>query len=53
MHIIKILYKGLKSLNELDIAEEAKRLAMAKTLAPINDFNFPKILLNPIVEATF
>jgi hypothetical protein len=53
VYIIKILYKGLKSLNELNIAKEAKRLAMAKALVPINNFNFFKIPLNPIIEAAF
>jgi hypothetical protein len=48
-----MLYKGLKFLNKLDIAEEVKRLAMAKILVPTNDFNFLKIPLNPIVKATF
>jgi hypothetical protein len=48
-----MLYKGLKSLDKLDIAKEAKRVAMAKALAPTNDFNFLKILLNPIIKATF
>jgi hypothetical protein len=53
MHAIEILHKGLKSLNKLDIAKEVKRLAMAKALAPISNFNFLKILLNPIIEAAF
>jgi hypothetical protein len=48
-----MLYKGLKSLNKLDIVKEAKRLAMAKALAPINNFNFSKIPLNLIVKAAF
>jgi hypothetical protein len=53
VYIVKILYKGLKSLNKLNIAEEAKRLAMAKALALNNNFNFFKIPLNPIVKAAF
>jgi hypothetical protein len=48
-----MLYKGLKSLNKLNIVKEAKRVAMAKALVLINNFNFPKILLNLIVKATF
>jgi hypothetical protein len=28
-------------------------MAMAKALVPISNFNFPKILLNLIVEAAF
>jgi hypothetical protein len=50
---IKILRRGLKSLDKLDVAEEAERLAMAKALVPTNNFNFFKILLNLIVEAIF
>jgi hypothetical protein len=53
VHIIKILYKGLKSLNKLNTAEEVERLIMAKALVPTNNFNFLKILLNPIVKAAF
>jgi hypothetical protein len=48
-----MLYKGLKSLNKLNIVEEVKRLVVVKTLAPISDFDFFKIPLNPIVEAAF
>jgi hypothetical protein len=48
-----MLHKGLKSLNKLDIVKKAERLTIAKALAPINNFNFLKILLNPIVEAIF
>jgi hypothetical protein len=53
VHTIKILYKGLKSLNKLNIVKEVKRSVIAKALVPINDFNFPKIPLNPIIKATF
>jgi hypothetical protein len=48
-----MLYRGLKSLNKLNIVEKAKRLVITKALAPTNDFNFPKISLNPIIEAAF
>jgi hypothetical protein len=48
-----MLYKGLKSLDKLNTTEEAKRVAMAKVLVLINNFNFLKILLNPIVKAAF
>jgi hypothetical protein len=48
-----MLYKGLKSLNELNIIKEAERVAMAKVFVSINNFNFPKILLNSIKEAAF
>jgi hypothetical protein len=50
---IEILYRGLKSLNKLNAVKEVKRLAIAKALVLTNDFNFLKILLNPIVEAVF
>jgi hypothetical protein len=53
IYIVEILHKGLKSLNKLDVAEEAERVAIAKTLALTNDFNFPKIPLNSIVKAAF
>jgi hypothetical protein len=48
-----MLYKGLKSLDKLNIVKEAERVVMAKALIPINNFNFFKILLNPIVKAAF
>jgi hypothetical protein len=48
-----MLYRGLKSLNKLNAVEEVERVAIAKVLVPINNFNFPKILLNPIVKAAF
>jgi hypothetical protein len=50
---MEMLYKGLKSLNKLNIAKEAKRVVIAKALVLINNFNFLKILLNLIVKATF
>jgi hypothetical protein len=50
---IEMLYKGFKSLDKLDIVEEAERLVMATALAPTNNFDFFKILLNLIVEAAF
>jgi hypothetical protein len=48
-----MLYKGLKSLNKLNIVKEAERVIMAKVLVLINNFNFFKILLNLIIKATF
>jgi hypothetical protein len=48
-----MLYRGLKSLNKLNIVKEVERLVIAKALVSISNFNFPKILLNPIVEAIF
>jgi hypothetical protein len=50
---IEILHRGLKSLDKLDIVKKVKRLAIAKVLVSINNFNFPKILLNLIIEAIF
>jgi hypothetical protein len=40
-----MLYKGFKSLNKLNTAEEAERVVMAKTLALINNFNFLRFYL--------
>jgi hypothetical protein len=48
-----MLYKGFKSLNKLNIVEKVERLVMAKVLTLINNFDFLKILLNPIIEAAF
>jgi hypothetical protein len=48
-----MLYKGLKSLNKLNIVKEAEKVIIAKALVPINNFNFPKILLNSIIKAAF
>jgi hypothetical protein len=48
-----MLYKGLKSLDKLNIVKKAKRVAIAKALILTNNFNFFKILLNLIVKATF
>jgi hypothetical protein len=48
-----MLHKGLKSLNKLNAVKEVKRVVITKALVLINNFNFLKILLNPIVKATF
>jgi hypothetical protein len=48
-----MFYKGLKSLDKLDIIEEIERVAAAKVFISISDFNFLKILLNPIKKAAF
>jgi hypothetical protein len=48
-----MLYRGLKSLDKLDIIEEVKRLAIAKALVPTNNFDFLKIPLNFIIKAIF
>jgi hypothetical protein len=48
-----MLYRGLKPLNKLNAAEEVKRVVIAKALVPTSDFNFLKILLNPIIKAAF
>jgi hypothetical protein len=53
VYIVKILYKGLKSLNKLNIVKEGERVIVAKTLVSINNFNFFKILLNLIIKAAF
>jgi hypothetical protein len=47
-----MLHWGLKSLDELDIIEKAEKVAAAIIAVLINNFDFPKILLDPIkVEA--
>jgi hypothetical protein len=48
-----MLYKGFKSLNKLNIVKEVKRVVVAKVLVFTYNFNFFKILLNPIVKAAF
>jgi hypothetical protein len=48
-----MLYRGLKSLDKLNIAEEAERVAIAKVFNPISGFVFFKIPLNLIKEAAF
>ena len=53
MHIIEILYRGLRTLNKLDIREEVERVAIAKITILINNFDFPKILLDPIKAEAF
>ena len=53
MHIIEMLYSGLRTLNKLDIIEEAERVVIAKITVSINNFDFPKILLDPIEAEAF
>ena len=48
-----MLYKSLKSLNKLNTAKEVKRVIIAKTLIPTNNFNFLKIPLKSIIKAAF
>jgi hypothetical protein len=48
-----MLYKGLKSLNKLNIAKEAERVIMANNNLLINNLYFPKILLNLVKVFTF
>jgi hypothetical protein len=48
-----MLYRGLKSLDELNIIEEAERVTIAKITIPISDFDFPEILLDPIKAKAF
>jgi hypothetical protein len=48
-----MLRRGLKSLDELDIAEEAERVVVAKITVSISDFDFPKILLDLIKAEAF
>jgi hypothetical protein len=48
-----MLYRGLRTLNKLDIIEEAERVVIAKITISINNFNFPKILLDSIKAEAF
>ena len=48
-----MLYRGLRTLNKLNIVEEAERMAVAKIIISINNFDFPKILLNSIKAKAF
>jgi hypothetical protein len=48
-----MLCRGLKSLNKLNIVKKVERVAIVKVLVSTSNFNFLKILLNPIVKATF
>jgi hypothetical protein len=48
-----MLYKGLKSLDKLDIVEEAERVTAAKITVLISDFNFSEIPLNSIKAEAF
>jgi hypothetical protein len=52
-YTIEMLYRGLRTLDELDIIEEAERVAMAKITVPISGFNFPEILLDLIEAEAF
>jgi hypothetical protein len=50
---IEILYRGLRTLNKLDIIKEAERVIIAKITISTNNFNFPKVLLDPIKAEAF
>jgi hypothetical protein len=50
---IEILYRGLRTLNELDVVEEAERVAMAKIIVSISNFDFLEVLLDPIKAKAF
>jgi hypothetical protein len=47
-----MLYKGLRTLNKLNAAEEVEKMAAIITIL-ISDFNFLKIPLNPIKAEAF
>lgn len=49
----EMLRRGLKSLDELDAAEEAERVATAKITVPTGDFDFPEIPLDPVEAEAF
>jgi hypothetical protein len=48
-----MLYKGLKSLNKLNITKEVKRVIMANNALLINNLYFLKILLNLVKVFAF
>jgi hypothetical protein len=48
-----MLYRGLKSLNKLNVIEEAKRVVITNTTLFINNLYFPKILLDLVKVSTF
>jgi hypothetical protein len=49
----EMLRRGLKSLDELDAAEEAEKVAAAAIPLPTGDFEFPEIPLDPVEAAAF
>jgi hypothetical protein len=53
MYAMEMLYRGLRTLNELDIVEEVERVAVAKITVSISDFDFPEILLDPVKAEAF
>jgi hypothetical protein len=48
-----MLYYGLKTLDELNIIEEAERVIAARLPLSINNFDFSKILLDSIKAEAF
>jgi hypothetical protein len=48
-----MLYRGLRTLNELDVVEKIEKVAAAKITISISDFDFPKIPLNLIKAEAF
>jgi hypothetical protein len=48
-----MLHRGLKSLDKLDIVEEAERVAIVKITISSNNFNFSEILLDPVKMEAF
>jgi hypothetical protein len=53
IYTLEMLYKGLNSLNKLNIAKEVKRIIMANNALFINNLYFLKILLNLVKVFTF
>jgi len=49
----EMLRRGLRTLDELDAAEEAERVATAKITVPTGDFDFPEIPLDPVEAEAF
>jgi hypothetical protein len=49
----EMLHRGLRTLDELDVIEEAERVAAAKIIVSTSDFDFPKIPLDPVEAEAF
>jgi hypothetical protein len=49
----EMLRRGLRTLDELDAAEEAEKVAAAAIPLPTGDFEFPEIPLDPVEAAAF
>jgi len=53
LYTTEILHRGLKSLDKLDIIEEAERVVIANTTLSTSNLCFPEISLDSIKIAAF